>query len=788
MVLFRHNVHDGEHVVQILGLSEKEAQALAAQGKANVSTAKAGKNVPAIVASNVFTYFNAIFLLLSILLIAVGSWKNLTFLPVVIANMIIGIVQQLRAKSIIDRLAVLDKSEYTVIRDGNEVLLPSDQLVLGDVVCLESGQQVPADAVVVHGSAEANESLLTGEADAIGKGKGDELMSGSFLTSGKLYARLSRVGADSYAAQLTAKAKSAKARKSEMVSGIEAIVRTAGVLIIPVGALLYFQAINSNGASQQEAVTSMVGAVIGMIPEGLYLLVTIALALSAMRLAQKMVMLHDMRSIETLARVDVLCVDKTGTITSSEMTLREAFAASGAQVSPESEMLEMLASYLHTVPDNNETMTALRNAYPRVMPLEARKVTPFDSERKHSEVTIEDGVLRLGAPEFVLDDKQLEVCREAIDHRMEEGMRVLAFARFDRDGQITGLVLLALCNELREGARETFAGFAAQGVTLKVISGDNPVTVSKIAQQAGIENAERFVDAQLLETPEQIAEAAEAYTVFGRVKPEQKRLLVEALRTHGHKVAMTGDGVNDILAMKEADCSIAMGEGSDAARQAAQVVLLDSDFSHMHQIVSEGRRDINNITRSATLFLYKNIFSLLLATFTIFGSFVYPLTPNQVSLISMFNIGLPAFLLAFEPNEERQEGSFVMEVLLKSLPAALTSFFAIAAMMMFADLFGISHDDVATASTYLLSVVGFLILTDITHPLNKYRVAVFAICIVGLIVGAGVFYQLFDITSLSLKSLVLCVVFAIAEIGMLQEFSLLLGWLRTKVALKRSQP
>jgi cation-transporting ATPase E len=402
--------------------------------------------------------------------------------------------------------------------------------------------------------------------------------------------------------------------------------------------------------------------------------------------------------------------------------------------------------------------------------------------------------MRLGAPEYVLDAEALAANQALIKARTAQGRRVLVFAMDeeaagDRDGRSSRrsampLLFVALHNDIRDGARDTFAGFAQRGVEIKVISGDNPVTVSKVAKDAGIAHADRYVDATSLDTPDKIASAIGVYTVFGRVQPEQKKELVEALKAKGLRVAMTGDGVNDILAMKEADCSIAMGSGSDAARQAAQVVLLDSDFSHMNEIVSEGRRDINNITRSATLFLYKNIFSLSLALFTIFGSFVYPLTPNQVSLISMFNIGLPAFLLAFEPNEERQHGRFVVEVLLRSLPAALTSFAAIGTMILFADLFGISHGDVATASTYLLSVVGFLILADITRPLNRYRTMVFAVCIAGLIGGCGFFYQLFDIYRLSLKGWVLCVVFAFAEVGVLRILSGLLDFVRARLSLR----
>lgn len=762
------------------GLSAQEVERLIRQGKANVVPDKSSKSVGAIIASNVFTYFNGIFTVLAVLVTAAGSYKNLTFLPVVIANMIIGIVQQLRAKKVLDDLALLDVSSYTAIRDGADVTVASEGLVAGDLVRLEAGQQIPADAEVVDGEAGVNESLLTGEADEIQKRPGDELMSGSFVVAGTLLARLTRVGADSYASRLTAEAKRVNERQSEMIAGIEHIILVAGILVIPVGGLLYWQATTANGMAFPEATTSMVGAVIGMIPEGLYLLVTIALALSAMRLAKNKVLLHDMRSIETLARVDVLCVDKTGTITSDTMSVREVFAAKGEDGTLD-QTSEALARYVRTVPDNNATMQALLAHLPEAAPFEGADVVPFSSKLKYSQVTAGGATYRLGAPEFVLPPVVFEASRQEIEKRARAGMRVLVFARMTAD-EAYPLLFVAIANAVRENAPATFAEFARQGVEVKVISGDNPLTVSTVALEAGIEGAERFVDASTLQTPEDLAEAARSYTVFGRVKPEQKKQLVEAMRAQGLKVAMTGDGVNDILAMKEADCSIAMGGGSDAARQAAQVVLLDSDFSHMRQIVSEGRRDINNVTRSATLFLYKNIFSLFLALFSIFGAFVYPLAPNQVSLISAFNIGLPAFLLAFEPNEKKQQGHFVSEVLVRALPAALTSFVAIACMMMFAELFDISQVDVGTASTYLLSVVGYLILLGLIQPPNRYRLLVFGVCIVGLLFCCGFLWQLFDIYDMSMRAWVLCGVFSFAEVGVLQIFSALVPWARARLA------
>lgn len=767
------------------GITSEEAARLTQQGKTNVVPSKASLSVSGIIARNVFTYFNGIFALLAVLVIIAGSYKSLTFLPVIIANTIIGIVQQLRAKKVLDKLALLDVSEYTAIRDGHDTRVASDALVLGDCIRLESGQQIPADAVVVSGEAGVNESLLTGEADEIQKAAGDELMSGSFVVAGRIVARLVRVGSDSYASQLTEQAKQVKERPSQMVADIERIILVAGILVIPIGGLLYWQGIG-NGMSVSQAIMSMVGAVIGMIPEGLYLLVTVALALSAMRLARQKVLLHDMRSIEELARVDVLCVDKTGTITSDRMSVRELFDASGSAIGDDDAARSLLARYVRTVPDGNATMIALREHLPEAEAFANADVMPFTSKLKYSQVVAAGKTLRLGAPEFILPENNMGETREVLEERAGAGMRVLAFAEIADDGNSAKpLLFAALTNDIRDNAPETFEEFARQGVEVKVISGDNPLTVSKVASEARIEGAERYVDASTLDTPEKIAEAVASYTVFGRVKPEQKQQLVEALQGMGKKVAMTGDGVNDILAMKKAECSIAMGTGSDAARQAAQVVLLDSDFSHMRQIVSEGRRDINNITRSATLFLYKNIFSLSMALFAIFGAFVYPLTPNQVSLISLFNIGLPAFLLTFEPNEKKQEGNFISTVLVRAIPAALTSFIAIATMLLFAELFGIPSEEVGTASTYLLSAVGFLILIALIQPPNPYRLGVLALCVAGLFICCGVLWNLFDISSLSPKALVLCVVFTLAEVGVLQILGITITWIYKRMSARK---
>lgn len=755
----------------LTGLTQAEVEARKAAGKSNRVEDNSTMTVKGILISNIFTYFNGIFALLTILLISVGAWRNLTFLPVIIANTVIGIVQQLRAKSVLDKLSLLDVSEYTVIRGGVETKIPSDDLVEGDFILLTSGQQIPADGEVISGELAANESLLTGESDEITKVPGSELKSGSFVVSGNAVARLLRVGAESYASRLTAQAKETKEAQAEMIRDIERVILVCGILIIPVGIALVVQAFFFNHEPIEVAISSMVGAVIGMIPEGMYLLATIALTLSAARLALKKVLLHDMRSIETLARVDVLCVDKTGTITTEQMNVDEIFDEF------DDPNVQLLADYIHCVPDNNSTMQALRD-YVKTAGVSDSKsfiataVTPFTSKLKYSEVETADHTYRLGAPEYLLSEEEIAEQRESIELRTREGKRVIALTC---DGE--AVLFVALTNEIRESAVDTFAYFKRRGVEVKVISGDNPVTVSQVATQAGIANADQYCDATTLESRSDILSAVQKYTVFGRVKPEQKREMVIALKSLGKKVAMTGDGVNDILAMKKADCSIAMGGGSDAARQAAQVVLLDSDFSHMEQIVSEGRRDVNNITRSATLFLYKNIFSLLLAIFAIVNSFTYPLQPNQVSLISLFNIGMPAFLLALEPNEGKQEGRFILRTLKRALPASLTSFFSIAALVLFGQLFEISSEDISTASTYLLAVVGFMILWQISHPFNWYHAAVYAACIIGLLFSASQLKFIFALNSISLKAAALCAIFAIAEISVMRGMILFVDWM-----------
>lgn len=757
------------------GLTDDEVNERLEQGLVNQTDISTGKSVKNIILSNILTYFNLIFLIIAILLIYVGSYRNLTFLPVIIGNIVIGIVQELRAKQILDKMNLINAPHSIVFRNGVQKQILSQQLVKDDIVLLSAGNQICADAIVIEGNIQVNEALLTGEADEIEKISGSSLLSGSFVVSGQCFAKLEHVGNDSYITKLTAEAKAmGSGEQSEMIRSINQLVKWIGIGIIPIGILLFFQGYYLNHETMQKSIVSMVAAIIGMIPEGLYLLTTIALALSTMRLAKKQVILHDMKSIEALARVDVLCVDKTGTITETGMEVLEVIPSKiNSQMIKTKEELELLLTdYAMSIPDDNATMHAIRE-YVSSFNNNSKKrdtieVIPFSSTTKYSGISFSDGSFLLGAPEFVMREEYPFVLPE-ISSYIKNGHRVLLLGKYEgsslKDGlteQVVPLGYIILTNPIRENARETFSYFKEQGVCVKVISGDNPETVSEVAKRAGIEHADQFIDAGTLDTDSKLTSALEEYTVFGRVTPKQKQKLVQALQKAGHTVAMTGDGVNDILAMKDADCSVAMASGSEAAAQAAQVVLLDSDFAHMPNVVIEGRRVVNNVQRSAVLFLVKNIFSILLALFSLVISFTYPLEPSQISLISMFTIGFPGFLLALEPNKNRIKGHFLKNVLIKALPAGLTDVLAVGALVVCGEVFSLPKNDIATASTMLLSAVGFMILTKISAPLNPLKNGIIIFNILGLVFCGIFLHQLFAISEMSNICVLLLIVFSFA--------------------------
>mgnify|MGYP004531904419 FL=1 len=757
----------------IKGLTHKEVEEKIKQGKSNKVKIKTNESILKILRKNIFTYFNFIFLILTILLITSHSYRNLTFLGIIITNILIGIIQQIRSKITLDKLSLLDKNKYTVIRDGKEEEIDSDNLVEGDFIILESGKQIPADAEVVSGKIYVNESLLTGEQNEIEKNINSNLMSGSFVISGRAVVKLTNVGDESFSAKIMKESKKIKETKSEMISAIDNIVKFAGIIIIPIGILLFIGSYGVNGCSYEESVNSMVSALLGMIPEGLYLLTTVALALSSMRLAQNKILLHDMKSIESLARVDVLCVDKTGTITNNTMKVLDIFDKNENSLIDKKEDLKILAKYINTIEDKNITIDAIKEQLYGISTEKLSNIEKenFNSKNKFSFIKIDENVTyKLGAPEILLN-KEYE---ELVNKRTKNGERLIAFVEIKNDETIP-ILFISLKNEIRKNAKEIFGFFDNRNVQIRVISGDNPITVSSIAKQAGIKGYEKYIDCRELKNYADIQKAVKKYTVFGRVNPEQKRQIIKALKEQGLKVAMTGDGVNDILAMKEADCSIAIGSGSDAARGTAQVVLLDSDFGKMRNIVYEGRKNINNITRSASLFTYKNIFSLLLSIYSIIFAMQYPLEPNQVSLGSAFTIGIPAFLLTFEENQKKQQnGNFMRKVFTNSLPAAITSFLAIVAMVKFSDLFNVGVKEITTACSYLFFTGGFLILYKIIRPLNKYRTSVMFLCILGIILTINIMPNFFAIKEISERSAILVTLFAIAEFSVIRWITLIL--------------
>lgn len=770
--------------MSLKGLTSFEVEERIRQGKINKNIDETDRPVWEIVKRNTFTFFNLIFAVIAILISLVQAWNQLIFLPIIVINTIVGIYQEIKAKRYLDQMTLLHAPQSTVIRNGKQEKIASDDLVEEDIIILKTGNQIVADARIVEGSIFVNESLLTGEADEIEKNVDDKLLSGSFVVSGEAKVILEKVGKDSYISKLTEQAKLVDhGEDSEMLRALNKLLKWVSFIILPIAVILFTQNYFVNHNTLQTSVVAMVAAVIGMIPEGLYLLTTIALTLSSVKLARNQVLLHNMKSIESLARVDVLCVDKTGTITEPRMSVEQVFVSPSSNIS-DAKFMSLLSDYISANTDDNDTMKAIREFMLAKGDLQnqmtgVKKIIPFSSKVKYSAVCFENESYLLGAPEIVLG-KTYEKISSEINHLLEEGFRVLVLAgtkeknydQLNLGAYALGYVVLA--NPIRENAKSTFNYFAEQGVNIKVISGDNPQTVSAVAKRAGITGAERFIDANLLKTKEDLDQAVESYTVFGRVTPDQKRRLVQALKRKDHTVAMTGDGVNDILAMKSADCSIAMASGSDAATQVAQVVLLDSDFGHMTQVVTEGRRVVNNVQRSAILFLVKNLFSIILAIISAIFVFTYPLQASQLSLISLFTIGIPGFLLSLEENDKRIEKDFIKNVILKALPASLTEITAVLGVVIAGAAFKLTASEISTSAVILLAVVGFMILTKISAPLNRFKMGIIIFNIVGIIISGFMFNSLFSISKISLDSFVLVALLSLFSESLFRNFDSLL--------------
>jgi len=705
-----------------------------------------------IIAQHCLTFFNLVFLVLAVVLaIAGSSIKNMTFMIVMIINTVIGIVQEIRAKRAVEKLTLVAARPVRTVRDGGIRHILSEELVRDDIVIFGPGDQICADGVVCAGQLQVNESLVTGEADAIVRQVGEELKSGSFVVAGQARVRLTRVGDDAFAARLSLEAKKdPKAGKSEMMRSLDKLIRVVGFALIPVGIVLFYQEFVTLKLDLTASAEATVAALVGMIPEGLYLLTSIALAASAIKLSRQRVLVQDMNCIETLARVDVLCVDKTGTITEPKMEVENVLPLTQA---PPEELEAVLTAIYGSGEPENDTAAALKEMFSGKSSWKRKYHIPFTSQTKWSASVFEEqGAYLVGAPETIMGSLY-ETLRPEVEPWQSTGYRVLLVAGYAGEpsekglepAQVRPLALVLLSNRIRPEALQTFRYFAEQGVCIKVISGDNPATAADVARRAGIAEADAWVDATTLETEEDYTRAVQSYTVFGRVTPDQKKKLVSALKKLGHTVAMTGDGVNDVLAMREANCAVAMAGGAQAASQIAQLVLLDSDFSAMPGIVAEGRRVVNNIQRAATLFLVKNIFSLGLALTTLLIGLPYPIVPIHLTVISALTIGVPSFFLAMEPNYARFQGHFLRGVLRRAFPGGLTNIFVVLAAQAYMAVFGLTLAQTGTVCAAILGVVGLLVLYQVSKPFDKFRAIIWWLMAAALLVCFTALGSLFNL-------------------------------------------
>lgn len=752
---------------ELRGLTSAEAEQRKAEGKVNTASTVKTKSIKRIFIDNICTVFNGINVLLFILLMVVGSYKNLLFIGVVLFNTVIGIVQEIRSKKSVDKLTILTESKLSVLRDGEIVELNKDELVLDDIILLSRGNQVPADCILVDGECSANESLLTGESDLIAKKLGDELLSGSFIASGNCKCRVNRVGADSYAAKINNEAKYIKKNDSQILKAFKTIINICSIIIFPVGILMFVIKYFVQQQMFNDTVISTVGALVGMIPGGMILLTSTVLAVSVIRLAKKKVLVNEMYCIETLARVDVICLDKTGTLTAEIMNVHDTIPLDCEK----DEIMTALSSIAH-VDEVNATAEAVHAYAKDIEPLQCKHFTPFSSETKWSGGEFSNGrTYIMGAAEFVFSDKEKYAkVYQAIDE-VKDTVRILVLAKSvnpltDKTlpDDLIPMALILIKDQLRDNVQETVNYFKEQGVTLKVISGDSVKTVQNIAKDCGIEGAENAVDMSTVTTDEELAEVAERCNVFGRVTPAQKKKLLIALKEKGHKVAMTGDGVNDVLALKEADCSVAMAAGSEAARNVSQLVLVNNDFACMPQVVAEGRRSINNIERSSSLYLVKTMYSILLSLFFLFSTHIYPFEPIQLSLIGALTVGFPSFVLALQPNKNIVRGNFTYNIITRAAPAAICIALNIIVTALLSDPLGLSHAELSTMAVYTTSLIGLMLIVRLCIPFNALRGAMLALSTAGIVIATIFFRDFFKLTALSQSALIMQVVTAVVII------------------------
>lgn len=758
------------------GLTAQQLSQRIKNGQVNGDPDTPTKSIKEIIFTNTFTFFNLINVLIAVLILFTGSYKNCLFLGVIFFNTVIGIVQEIRAKKTVDKLSLVSAPKVHVLREGEEREISTAEIALDELLLLNTGRQICADCIVAEGECEVNESLITGESDPVLKKKGDEMLSGSFVVSGNVKARVFHVGNENFASKITAGAKYLKKNNSVMLRSLDTIIKVIGVCIIPIAVLLFLNSVLISKQEINNAIVTTAAALIGMIPEGLYLLTSVVMAVSTVRLALHNTLAQDMYCIETLARVDTLCLDKTGTITEGIMQVE------GTEILDKDFPFDKaMKLFTGVMTDDNPTFNAVKRRWGEKGKQEDElrqgnepkiqgKIIPFSSARKWSGAEFEAGSLIFGAPEFVLKSGY-EKIREKCEKAQSEGLRVLTLAYSQtgfRENELPETVdaaaLIFIGDVIRKEAPDTLAFFDRQGVNIKIISGDNPVTVSKIAEKAGVKNAELTVDASTL-ADEDIPEAAKKYTVFGRVSPNQKLLLVKALKAQGKTVGMTGDGVNDVLALKEADCSIAMQSGSDAARSVSNLVLLDSNFASMPLVVAEGRRSVNNLQRSGTLFLSKTIFSSIMALVFIFLPLAFPFQPIQLTLISTLAIGAPSFLLALEPNTDIIKGGFIRNIMRRAMPQGTAMALTAIASVAICHGIGLSDGITSAVTLYAVAAVAFSTVIRVIKPFKAWKGCMLAVLMGGFVGAALLFPNLFGLPPLNFGAGLVLVCTAAAGVG-----------------------
>lgn len=760
-----------------MGLTDEEVLEKQKNGESNGTVKVKTKSVPQIIRDNFLTLFNLVNIILAVLIISVGSYRNVLFMGVVLSNIAIGTIQEIRSKRVIDKLSVLTAPKARVIRGGKEKDIPTSEIVTDDIMILKSGSQVCADAEVIEGECETDESLVTGESEPIGKKAGSRLLSGSFVTSGYVKARAVRVGENSTSGKITREAGNVKKRSSEMLASINKIVKIVSICIIPFGVIMLVKGLFFTDQSIRSTITSTAAALIGMIPEGLVLLTSTALAVSSIRLARHKVLCSDLYCTEELARVDVLCLDKTGTLTEGKQEVSEV-----ELLDKNFDAENVLGLFSSAFQDSNSTLKAIRERFGGNRNIEKPlSVIPFSSSRKLSAAEFKNvGTLVLGAASFVLNDNRSEILQKC-EKYSSQGKRVLLLAHSSaplKDGvipeQLTPIALIVLTDKLRKSAEGALKYFRSQGVAVKVISGDDPLTVSCTAERAGLENAGEYVDMSAV-SDDLLPETAEKYTVFGRVSPSQKPKIIKALKESGHKTAMIGDGVNDVPALRAADCSAAVNSGSDAARCAAQIVLMDSDFSSMPLAVEEGRRCINNIQRSASLFLIKTISSFLMSAIFLFIPLEYPFKPIQMTLVGALSIGIPSFLLTFEPNKNRVDGSFISNVMKKAAPPGISLCVGIILLEIAAVIFRFSNEHISTMAVFQMAAVCFAALSGVCMPFNKRRAVMLATLLSVFALEVLFFGEIFFITALNMTEIIVMIILIISEWGIMALLKLIIN-------------